>query len=218
MTIDPTPTPRPIATASPFLSPEPVGLTAAYGTVYSVSAPVLAGFAMTLVGLVASDRAAYAASDLILLLAVGATGSLVFSLQVGVWAQQYAAAPADYLGWYPLAKANDLALEEVRRRQLNDSRHWSWYLGRAAALYRLGLVCVLGAVALVALPAGATVFSTTDPLLSLMPFALGLLWLLVEVWWIAAVRWPRVRHPLITTLPDIEPGPSPEGFGPHSLQ
>lgn len=169
---------------SPWVSPIPFGIGAALGQFYSVFAPVLAGFAMGLVGLVVASRPAFVAPDLVLWLATVAVGALLFAMQVGMWAQQHWVEPGSYLGWYPLAKRDRRAQQLARSNQVADMSAWDWYRVRAGRFYRLGLTAFISACVFATLPPDVPRLIPSIPFGGYVPAATGAIWLVLELCWI----------------------------------
>lgn len=200
----------PSVSVSPWSKVEPTGIAHALVSFYSIAAPVFAGFAATFTGLVMTSRSAFPAADLVLTAAVVSVGAFVFTIQLGMHAQQYATSPTEYLSWYPMAAHDPTALYELRRTQHNDHRHWEAYRARASRMYRIGIVTFLFSLLVAVLPPTMPAMVPYQAWMSLGPVVAAVIYLLWELNWIFAPRWGAGRW-LRIELDHEEPNALPKG-------
>jgi hypothetical protein len=207
---------RPVASNSPWSRPHPSNLGSATTRVHTVASPLLAGFAVSLIGIVSASRSAFVAPDALLALGTFGAGALVFAMQLGFWAEQHYLEPSRYVDWHPLAALDPVALYELRREQHNDWRRWDWYRARAGRFYRLGILSLLAAVAVATLPPTMPRFLPRFDLASYLPSVVAVAWLALETSWIVS-SWRGAPHWFIASFPEEEPPLTARGFRPRSL-
>jgi len=203
---------------SPWRKPSPTGISTSLNQFFTISAPVLAGFAVGLAGFVVTDRGAFVAPDLVLSLLLIAMGSLILSMQLGLWAQAFWAPPSAYAEWYPVARVNARAFSLARKVQHEEMAVWEWYRVRAGRAYRVGIVGFLGAVAVAVLPPSTPHIVPSLPLIEYLPASIGFGWLVLELIWI--IKRPRVivRHVLIPDGVPAAPVQEAPNFTPGLLK
>jgi len=158
-------------------APGPLGYPDAIASMGTVAAPLLAGFALTLLGIVLTSPERLRWADWVALPLVVGTVALLASVQFTFWARQYAASPAALTEWHPEATAAD--------REMNREEQWSYrathdrWAVRASRAYQIGIVMLLGAMVLILVPKG------TPSDLRLATISVALLASLLEVVWIA---------------------------------
>lgn len=205
-----------LVTASPWLSPSPPGVIAALDSTYSVAGPVLAGFASTIVALVAPAPTSFAAGWIVLDLALISIGTLLIAIQISFHAKAAWATPQEFLDWFPMARIDGVALNELRIKQRFFARQWFWYQLRARRLYHVGMLSFLATIAALVAPADWSVLPSLD-FAGVVPFLIGIAFVLLEVWWLVSLRiddWP-FRHLFVAPDNVDEPDPPPPGFGPE---
>jgi hypothetical protein len=178
---------------------------------------VLAGFAITLVALVAASRDAFVASDVVLSLAVLAAGALTFAMQLGMYGAQYDVAPSDYLAWHPMAAVDDGVLAAIRSRQAWERAMWRSYVAGARRTYHVGITALLLGVGAAVLPADMPRLLPQIAIGSYVPAVVAVGFALAEILWIFAPsdRWPgRLLKPGARLGP---PPPLPSGFRREAL-
>jgi hypothetical protein len=167
--------PRPVG--PDWIPPGPLGLNAAVSSATSVAAPLLAGFALTLVGLVLQVEEHLRLPGAALALLVAAALALLAAVQLGVWTRQYAVTPDELTQWHPDLGPRDLA--NAQRGHLLE--HAAWYQ-RFTVAYHAGITLML---------AGLTVALVPDDGLDgwrIGAIVLGGLGVAAELIWIWAVR------------------------------
>lgn len=182
--------------------PGPLGYSAALENVGTTAAPLLAGFAFTLIGLVVTSSDALAQPALALLLLVIASLLLIATAQFAFHARQYYIPPSEYLSLVRMTPDNGLDEADLRREYSNWLLQHQKLLDRARATYNAGIVFLLAAVAVVLIPPGRL---ADVPILRLIAAALVLAGAIVEA--IGALRptitgmlSPRLATLLVTTL------------------
>src|SRR4051812_43368714 len=85
----------PMATASPWDAPAPPGVAGALDSTYSVTGPILAGFASSIVALVAPNPESFPVGWLVMDFGILAVGALIFAIQVSFHAKAVWASPSE---------------------------------------------------------------------------------------------------------------------------
>jgi hypothetical protein len=135
--------------------PYPYGQLSANAGMGGVAAPLLAGFAIGLLGLVLQVEAALRWPDLALLLLAVAVLLLLAAVQLGFRAAQYAVTPTQAAEWH-----DDFATSAERRArvsaELREGReaYRSW-IGRAATAYDAGIAVLFAGLAVALVPAAS---------------------------------------------------------------
>ncbi|MGI5128771.1 hypothetical protein ACQEVB_18335 [Pseudonocardia sp. CA-107938] len=131
--------------------PAPLGSAAAGQAVSDIAAPVLAGFVVTLIGVVAQNPESFLLPGLAIVVMLVAMIAFVVSVTCGFRARQFLWTRADLLAWYdgPIAAALDGAYRAMHRR---DIATWARWRARVSASYNVGIVALFLGVALVCLP------------------------------------------------------------------
>ncbi|MFE5718735.1 hypothetical protein [Streptomyces erythrochromogenes] len=120
----------------------------------SVAAPLLAGFSLTLLGLILQVQQHVRWPDLALLLLGLPVVAFLGSLQYAMRAQEFDVTPADASLWHPdlatSAERRDLVHEEIRAHR---AAHVRW-AARARTLYNFGICFLLAGLAVMLVPPG----------------------------------------------------------------
>jgi hypothetical protein len=130
----------------------PFGSPAALENVGTSAAPLLAGFAFALVGLILDKGHLVWQPDLVLLLLVSAGILLVYSVQFAFNARRYHVPPGDYLAFLEIAAKEPFPQPCVRRWQgqmLEEHERWA---ARARGTYNIGILLLLSGVTLLLVP------------------------------------------------------------------
>ena len=146
----------------------------------NMATPLLAGFSITFLGVVAQANDEFRWPGVCILLLALAAVCFITSVQCGFWARQYLVTPGEIAAWYPGKDLTDPALQSIRRQQPRWGLAYRIWEGRAKWAYGIGImVLMLGvAVALVPESTGSVPESTG-------PDRTG--WLHSEIWrWAAA--------------------------------
>lgn len=164
-----------------FPSPEPLGDPAAFASLGTIAAPLLAGFAVTVIMFAAQTPKSFRYPSLVELTAGLAVLALLTALQCTVHAQRYAVTPPDLLNRYAPDDRLQivlLAYEEVRRC-------WS---ARANHSYNAGIVCFFVTLALVLVPASGVAKGVAMPGARWAAVTIAGLGALFEVGWMFCAR------------------------------
>ena len=119
-----------------------------------IAAPLLAGFSLTLVGVITSNAQNYRWPGAAITFLVIPAALLVACIQFGFRARSYLYSSADTQAWRPdfYAKFSDV----LRREQAGAIRQWNTWERRAGWSYNLAIcILALGVALTVAPPAGA---------------------------------------------------------------
>jgi hypothetical protein len=198
-------TPEPGTAPSPPLIPNmpgPLGYSAALENVGTTAAPLLAGFAFTLIGLLVTSSDALAQPALALLLLVIASLLLIATVQFAFHARQYYIPPSEYLSLVRMTPDNGLEDVDLRRDYSSWLLEHRKLLDRARATYNGGIVFLLVGVAVVLIPPGRL---ADVPLLRLIAAGFVLAGAVVEAIGalrptIAGMLSPRLAALLVATL------------------
>jgi predicted benzoate:H+ symporter BenE len=161
--------------------PRPYGASASLQAVGTVAAPLLAGFSLTLIGLVLTSPERIRWPDAALALLTAAVLSLITAVQAGSWARRWDVTPVEMMSWWPtLTELPDYVQDRIVGEQHSHTvRHRRWAAATRVA-YDGGILCLLGAVAVLLVPPARW------ELLSLRGLAVSLavLGLLGEAMWV----------------------------------
>jgi hypothetical protein len=166
------------ASRSPYEVPTPYGSAAGVESASSVAAPLLAGGALALAGVVVQQEASLRYPGVVLVLLVAAVLMLVTAVQCGFWARQYAVTPDEIGQWWP--EANDARLKVIRDEQhRHAARHVMWS-GRVAFAFNAGILLIWVALGLAVTPKEGM----QEPMWRWIAAGLAGLGAMVEVAWI----------------------------------
>ncbi|EXG82037.1 hypothetical protein [Cryptosporangium arvum] len=175
------------ASGSPFEIPDPYGQTEGSASASGVAAPLLAGGALALAGVVVQQEDALRYPGVVLLVLVGAILMLVASVQCGMWARQYAVAPTDIQQWWPDPNLTRKAAI-LRDQKFHAHRHRVWAV-RVTLTFNLGVLLLWIALAVAVAPKS----DVHEPAWRWGAATLAALGVLAEAAWIALVaRGPVV--------------------------
>jgi hypothetical protein len=125
--------------------PEPLGYPRAARDTHTVAAPLLAGAALALAGVVAgADDKNFRWSGVSLLVLVAAAMALIASIELHQYSHQYLYSRQDIHDWYEIDPANTALKAKLYEHQGDDYARWTKYNDRAVACFRMG-TAVLGA-------------------------------------------------------------------------
>ncbi|ASW54251.1 hypothetical protein [Plantactinospora sp. KBS50] len=137
-----------------FSPPDPYNVVAAADAFGGGAAPVLAGFAIALMGLAIDIHSNLHAPGLVILLFATSTVSLFHVVQVNAQARAYGVTPSQALEWYSDSDMPDrrqAVAEELRQHQ----QVWSRLVRRSRYSFNIGLVGFLIGGAVMAIPGRA---------------------------------------------------------------
>jgi hypothetical protein len=143
---------RPKRLARPPGPPSPYGAFVAVDALGGGAAPLLAGFAVTLIALILQVADTLRWPDLALVLFGLASVSFLQVVQLNARARGYAVTPAQVQEWY----ADDFADPERQRVIAWELRHhracWVFLVRRARVLYNCGILSLLCGIAVMLVP------------------------------------------------------------------
>lgn len=122
--------------------PPPFGRAAAVETMTSVAAPLLAGFSIAVIGVVAQAPSSFRLPGITLAILTITAILLVACIQVGFRARAVLYSKAEIDSWWPEEdrKADPLIDYSIRVNQNNDYKKWLDYHKRARQFYNLAIV------------------------------------------------------------------------------
>ncbi len=135
-------------------TPTRYGAAEAVISMGTIAAPLLAGFSLAafiqVLGLSAGD---VRYRDLPALLLLLAAALLVLAVQATFWARQYQVTPAELRDWWPDADQQS-RLDMLKVEQASHMAKFKIWSRRARIAFDLGLLCLLAALAVLAVPPG----------------------------------------------------------------
>lgn len=135
--------------------PGPLGYSAALESLNTIAAPLLAGFAFTLIGLiVTSATAGVAETNLAVGLLLVAALLLITAIQCTFSARRYYVPPGEYLDLVRLGELDGITEAELRTMFIDWLPLHSKWLTRARLGYNAGIVVLLAGVAVALIPPG----------------------------------------------------------------
>jgi len=117
----------------------------------TIAAPVLAGFTVALIGVVAQAPANFRWPGIALLLLLLTAVLFVMCLQCGFWARQYLVSRDEAAAWFDDFESVTRQ-EQVRREQVAYAHVYEGWAQRCKLLYRLALQAMFAALLVVLLP------------------------------------------------------------------
>lgn len=155
-----------------------------------VAAPLLAGFSITLIGVVAQAPANFALSGVTMLTLAVAAVYFVVCVQCGFWARQYLASPADLAAWeFPIDDAQ-------KKVQAEHGRAYEAWRYRTRKSYQVAILVLTLGLAFALVPRGSedvVNYVTRWSAVAVVAVALGF-----EYWWIRGpnylARLPGLRR------------------------
>jgi hypothetical protein len=140
-----------------------------------VAAPFLAGFSLTLLGLLIPQSDTFRLGDLALILLAAAAVCFIATVQCTFWARQYVVTPQEIEMWRPAYPAERrIALQRLHKCAFDI---WS---ARSVWCYRAGILFVMAGVAVALVPEGSVGLGRW---LAILVLALGFVG---ELLWIVA--------------------------------
>lgn len=164
--------------------PATPGHPAAIDSLTVVAAPLLAGFSITLIGVIAQAVPMFLLPGPAILVLTGAAVALVLCIQCGFWARQHLATPADFAAWQVTAD------DELKRAQAEQGVAYEAWRTRSAVCYEAGVVALTLGVGLAVLP--TEVDSAGTAVFRWISFGMVMLMLLFSAFWIMGDRLARV--------------------------
>lgn len=188
--------------------PQSYGEPEAFNSMGAIAAPLLAGFSLAaMVQTLTITTSAARWPEVALLLFMLAAVLFVFSVQAMFWARKYQTTPEEIKAWWPDA-AHPQRLKMLRDEQRELAMRFSLWANRARATYNTGLLCLLAALTVLAVPAASDGHLAFVRWLAV---AVGGVALIAEATWIIAsssnIKWmARFIEPPLDDAPDTFPG------------
>jgi hypothetical protein len=130
------------------------GEPAAIEVMSTIAAPLLAGFSITLLGVVAQAAANFRWPGIAMVLLLISAALLIMCVQCGFWARQYVVSREEASVWFA-DFAESSRQEQVRLEQVAFAKVYEGWARRAKRLYRFALLALLASLLVVLLPASA---------------------------------------------------------------
>jgi MFS family permease len=175
--LKPAKSPRPT-----WKTPAPYGHQGAIDSAGTTAAPLLAGFTITLIGLVINRSVELRWPDIALLFLTSAAVCLLVAVQCAYSARQYVVTPAELEAWWPDHDAKG-RWEQIRGIQFGHAELFARWVKRFRISYHAGILFVLAAITVVLIPKHSFNLGSARA----AAVAVAALGTLVEALWIAAV-------------------------------
>jgi hypothetical protein len=183
------------ASRARYRAPEFYGDASALHSVSSVAAPLLAGGALALGGVVIQQQDALRYPGAVLLLLVLAVFALVFAVQSGFWAQRHWATPSDMEQWYGHLPEQDV-IEIVEEDAADDRVSYRLWAARTGVGFAVGLVLLWAAFGTAIIPSEGDEQTVLRWIASATAYAAAAF----EVVW-TVVSWKFRNARILTGLP-----------------
>jgi len=141
--------------------PSPLGLGASRDFMTGGAAPLLAGFSIALIGVIAQAPHSIKWPGLSLLLFAFSAGFLTTCVQFGFWARAFIYSVQDLRDWFPDFDDQSSGKEFFQKVQRDHLNRWRTWHNRASWMYDLGIICLAAAVALTLAPPSSASTSET---------------------------------------------------------
>jgi hypothetical protein len=206
--------------------PYPYGFASSLDGAGTVAAPLLAGFSISLIGLVVASPGKMRWPDEALVLLIATAVALIVAVQCAYSARQYVVPPEDLEFWWPDI-TNDERWKQVRKEQFGHQAFLNLWAKRFRRSFHGGLVLLLTALAVILFPPtmdsrGHQVATSSMRYVGIAIALLGALIELMWLWlnWLAdrSVIWDETRRPgLLVRLADRLLPSQPERTPPDLL-
>jgi hypothetical protein len=133
-------------------TPGDIGRPAAFDTMSGVAAPLLAGFSLTLLGVVGQAPTSFRWPGAAMTVLTLVVALLVTCVQMGFRGRAVLYSRADVDAWRPLQHQTPDMVKGLAWIQRNDLAEWARWAAGARRMYNAGIVLLAGGVALVLLP------------------------------------------------------------------
>ncbi|WP_147304360.1 MULTISPECIES: hypothetical protein [unclassified Streptomyces] len=157
--------------------PVPLGYAEASVALQTVSAPLLAGASLTLLGVIVVDAGDFRWPGLTLLIVVSASMALIASMQIGADARQYLYNRDTINAWYTEDEQRRSA--GLKQRRERDFHRWRRRNRRAAIAFNTGTLLLILAVSTALAPPGRD-----QAVWRWIAAGLALAGAFVEAWWV----------------------------------
>lgn len=171
--------------SSPGETPQPdwrrpplVGFPAALDSMWGVAGPLLAGFSITFVGVIAQAPESFAASGLAMILLTISAVLFILCIQCGFWARQYLTSPAELLSWEVVID------DEKKREQSEEMEGYTAWASRASNSYRFAILVLLLGLSASLVPRAAD--AGFNAVFRWLAVAVALVMFIFEVFWMSA--------------------------------
>lgn len=136
------------------IPPVPLGSGPAFQAVGEVAAPLLAGFSIALLGVIAQSPGSFRWAGLSLLILTFAAGLLLFAVQAGFHARQMYWTRDELLAWFkgPLTEKSDEVFSSMHRTQRDQ---WEAWIDRTRRSYNAGTILLMLGLAIILAPPAA---------------------------------------------------------------
>jgi hypothetical protein len=135
---------------SPYIVPFPLGHAAGVDVASAVAAPLLAGGALALIGVVVQQEVSLRYPGVTLFLLVGAVVMLVSAVQCGIWARQYGIVPSDIYQWWP--EPNEARMQAIVRDQRRHAERLQVWSRRVTVTFNVGILFLWLAMSVAVMP------------------------------------------------------------------
>ena len=188
------------------------GEAEALNSMGTIAAPLLAGFSLAAMVQTITIRTSEARwPGVALLLFMLAAVLFVIAVQAMFWAREYQTNPQEIKDWWPDAEDPE-RLKQLRREQKRHAAGFRMWSLRARVTYSAGLLCLLAALTILAVPPESY---EQAPFWRWLAVAVGSAAFIFEIVWITgsftSLKWLKrlLEPPLNDTFDSssIEPGP-----------
>lgn len=132
--------------------PAPLGYGGATDTVSTVAAPLLAGFSVATIGVVAANSHSFRWSGIALFALTAAAILMVASLQFGFHARQHLYFATDIRDWWTVEDLNESRIARLQRQQKEDFQRWLNWSAKRRFAYNAGIVTLALGIAATLVP------------------------------------------------------------------
>jgi hypothetical protein len=141
----------PLESARGWLRPHPLGAGNATDAQSLMAAPVLTGFTLATIAVVAQSAPSFRWPGAVMAVLALAGSCLLLSVQAGFHARAFLYSPADVATWWP-GQLDEPTLDWLRGQQRVDLERWRIWSTRSRLLYHVGSVIVFCGLALLVVP------------------------------------------------------------------
>jgi hypothetical protein len=118
----------------------------------NTAAPLLGGFSIALIGVVAQATDHFRWPGVALLLLACASIAFIICVQTAFWARQYLVRPDEVKGWYEFQRISPEKIEELRVAQAEFAEGYVPWTTRSKTFYSLANLFLIAGVAVVLMP------------------------------------------------------------------
>jgi MFS family permease len=139
-------------------APTPYGYPAAIGSASAVAAPLLAGFAITVIAQLLTQHVGLRWPSATLAVLAAAAALLIATVQLGFWARQWHVTPAELESWWPDHDEQD-RWEQLRSDQAFYAENFRLAAAWVRRTYNGGILALLIGLGLAFVPQGHVTLS-----------------------------------------------------------